>query len=227
MKTKAKKTTDRGKPWKKDDKTHEDTRKKDDKTHEDYQPSNILKNYLEERLYLYTEEQKKKEGEDLPPDIKRQKKQNQDKRMDRLKIHVFQAMANLIFFFEFINLHHPELQEEFEHELEELLMGRNDKSTEATAFARFVWGATHWDYDKDRFNFRLSLLFQMQKRIMLRIPAFAKIDFDEEAGPFGISESIVKPDMEKAFAWVRLYAAKTVNSEKQKEWQYAHRPMLF
>ena len=131
--------------------------------------------------------------------------------MDRLKTHVFQAMADLIFFFEFISLHHPELQEEFEDELEELLMGwnKNDKS-EAPAFSRLVNGATRWDYDKDPFNFRLSLLFQMQKRITLKIPAFAKHDFDKEAGPFGISENIVKPDMERAFAWARFYASKYI-----------------
>ena len=103
---------------------------------------------------------------------------------------------------------------------------KNDK-WEAPAFSRLVYGATRWDYDKDRFNFRLSLLFQMQKRITLRIPAFAKDDFDKEAGPFGISESIVKTDMERAFVWARFYASKTLNSEKQKEWQYAHRPVLF
>ena len=194
---KAKKTTDGGK-----------TRKKDSKIDEDYQPSNILKNYLEERLYLYTEEQKKKEGKDLPPDIKRQKKQNESKRMDRLRTHVFQAMADLIFFFEFISLHHPELQEEFEEELEELLMGRKNDKSEATAFARFVWGATHWDYKKDRFNFRLSLFFQMQKRISMKMPAFAKQDFDQETGSFGISENIVKPDMEIASSGLDSMLAK-------------------
>ena len=49
-------------------------------------------------------------------------------------------MANLITFFEFIK-NNPELQEDFEDEIQELLLGwnKNDKSeTPASAFARLV-----------------------------------------------------------------------------------------
>jgi hypothetical protein len=203
--------------------------KKDSKEEEHYRPSQRLVKYLDEKLHLYTlERQLKTQGKDLPPDKKRQKRANNTARYNVLKTQIFQAMANLIVFFEFINLHHPELQKEFEDEIEELLMGRNkNDKREADAFSRLVYGATRWDYDNDPYNFRLSLLFQMQKRITLKIPVFAKKDFDEDAGPFGISESIVRQDMERAFAWAGLYARNTLRSETQKEWQYCRRPVLF
>ena len=208
--------------------------KKNSKVDEHYKPSPKLNKYLEEKLHLYTEERKlKTQGKNLSQDEERQKSRNERSRVNILRTHVFQAMADLIVFFEFVTLHHPELQEEFETELEELLMGwnKNDKrfqyTNRAPAFARFVWSATHWDYDKDRSNFRLSLLFQMQKRITLRISDFAKEDFDKGAGEFGISENIVKPDMERAFAWAGLYARNTLKSETQKEWEDARRPVLF
>ena len=53
----------------------------------------------------------------------------------------------------------------------------------------------------------------------VKIPAFAKHDFDKHAGNFGISEKMVKPDMERAFAWAGFYARNTLNSENQKEWE--------
>jgi hypothetical protein len=196
--------------------------KKNSKVDEHYRPSRYLVKYLNEKLHLYTlERQLKIQGKDLPPDKKGQKSRNERIRVNVLKTHIFQAMANLIVFFEFINLHHPELQEEFEDEIEELLMGRNkNDKRNVDAFSRLVYGATRWDYDKDPFNFRLSLLFQMQKRITLRIPIFAKKDFDN-------AESIVRQDMERAFTWAGLYARNTLKSETQKEWEDCHRPVLF
>ena len=60
------------------------------------------------------------------------------RKVGKLNRYVFPSMANLIAFFESIS-NSPELQEDFEDELEELLMGwnKNDKS-KTTAFARFV-----------------------------------------------------------------------------------------
>jgi hypothetical protein len=203
--------------------------RKDVKTKNAYRPSSTLIAYLEEKLHLLKLERKSTiRGEGLSDKDKEKKDLNQRKRVYVLNRHVFESMANLITFFEFITLHNPELWEEFEDEIEELLMGwnKNDKR-KAPAFSRLVNGATRWEYDKDRFNFRLSLLFQMQKRITLTVPVFAKKDFDKDAGPFGISESIVRQDMERAFTWVGLYARNTLKSENQKEWEYAHRPVLF
>ena len=86
--------------------------------------------------------------------VKKRKKLNERNRVYVLNRHVFEPLANLITFFEFTTLDHPELQEDYEDELEELLMGwnKNDKrfqeTNRAPAFARFVWSATHWDYEK-------------------------------------------------------------------------------
>jgi hypothetical protein len=217
MKTKPKKHTD-----------YRKYSKKDIKAEEHYRPSQRLVEYLNEKLGLYTlDQQLKVKGKDLPPDKKRQKRANNTARYNVLKTHIFQAMANLIVFFEFIR-DNPILQGQFEDEIEELLMGwnKNDK-LETPAFARLVNAATFWDYNKDPYNFRLSLLFTMQNAITLKIPIFAKKDFDNDAGPFGISESIVKQDMNRAAAWAGLYARNTLKSENQKEWEDYSRPVLF
>ena len=146
-----------------------------------------------------------------------------------LNKYVFPSMANLIAFFEFMS-NSPELQEDFEDELEELLMAwnKNDKS-KTPAFARLVNGATSWDYKKDRFNFRLSLLYAMQEAIRLKLPSFAKHDFHKHAGQFGwsISEKMVGEDMERAIGWAGFFARNTLNPETQKEWEDYDRPLLF
>ena len=204
--------------------------KKVSKVNEDYRSSSYLNKYLEKKLHLHTLERKlKTQGKDLSQDEEHQKGLNQRARVTFLKTHIFQAMADLIVFFEFIR-DHPELQEGFEDEIEELLMGRNKNDKSKTpAFARLVNGAIFWEYNKDPFNFRLSLLYAMQNTITLKIPSFARKDFHKHAGQFGwtISENMVRQDMDRAFAWAGFYARNTLKSETQKEWEDAHRPVLF
>jgi hypothetical protein len=138
-------------------------------------------------------------------------------------------MANLIAFFEFI-AYNPELQKDFEDQLEELLMAwdKNDKS-KTPAFARLINAATYWDYKKDRGNFRLSLLYAMQETIKLKLPSFAKHDFDTHRGQFGwtITEKMVGEDMERAIIWAGFFANNILKSETQKEWEDYSRPLLF
>ena len=82
----------------------------------------------------------------------KRKKYSTEERSNVLNHHVFESMANLIYFFEFVSLHHPELQEDYKDELEELLTGRNKNDKSKTpAFSRLVNGAISWDYKKDRF----------------------------------------------------------------------------
>ena len=137
-----------------------------------------------------------------------------------LNKYIFPSMANLITFFEFIR-DSPELQEDFKDELEELLTGWNrDDKSKTPAFARLVNGATSWDYKNDRFNFRLSLLYWMQEAIRLKLPSFAKHDFQKHAGQFGwsISEKMVGEDMERAISWAGFFAGTALNPETEKEW---------
>jgi hypothetical protein len=189
-----------------------------------YIPDPALVDFLKERLHLL---EKQRAGKKLALEDSKLKRKNDRRKVYALNTNIFPSMANLIAFFESIRKS-PELQVDFEDEIEELLMGWNKNDKHKTdAFSRLVNGATGWDYDKDPFNFRLSLLFQMQKAITTKIPIYAKHDFDKEAGPFGISENIVKPDMERAFAWAGFYARNTLNSETQKEWENVSRPVLF
>lgn len=199
-----------------------------------YIPHDKLVNFLEARLRLLKEHRKPKEKNEglASKDSKLKGKPKKPKGRMRnyyLNKYVFPSMANVITFFEFIR-NNPELQEDFEDELEELLMSwnKNDKS-KTPAFARLVNGATSWDYKKDRFNFRLSLLYAMQEAIRLKLPSFAKHDFHKHAGKFGwtISEKMVGEDMERAISWAGFFAGTALNPETQKEWDDYDRPLLF
>jgi hypothetical protein len=195
-----------------------------------YIPTPELTKFLEQRLHLVKKQKEFKEkGKDLPKEDRKLKRKNDRLKIHYLNTHVFRSMANLIVFFEFIK-NHPELLTDFEDQIEELLMGwnKNDKG-KTSAFARLVDSAIFWEYDRDRFNFRLSLFYMMQRAITFKIPSFAKTDFRKDAGPFGwtISENMVRQDMDRAFAWTGLYARNTLKPEIQKDWDDFRRPVLF
>ena len=195
-----------------------------------YIPHDKLVNFLEARLHLLEKQRKhKEENKELVSKDSKPKKNKGRMRNYYLNKYIFPSMANLITFFEFIR-DSPELQEDFKDELEELLTGWNrDDKSKTPAFARLVNGATSWDYKNDRFNFRLSLLYWMQEAIRLKLPSFAKHDFQKHAGQFGwsISEKMVGEDMERAISWAGFFAGTALNPETEKEWGDYDRPLLF
>ena len=77
--------------------------KKSNTTKESYKPSEALGNYLNEKLRLSKKERELvTAGEDLSSDDKRTKRNNDRMKVYILNKHIFQAMRNLTFFFEFI-----------------------------------------------------------------------------------------------------------------------------
>jgi hypothetical protein len=95
---------------------------KDARTSSAYKPNSTLTRYLEEKLQLSKLEHKNKvAGEPLSVEDQKRKELNQRMRVHVLNRHVFESMANLVYFFEFVGLN--SLLDEFEDEIRELLWG--------------------------------------------------------------------------------------------------------
>jgi hypothetical protein len=81
--------------------------------------------------------------------------------------YVFQSMANIVTFLEYCQL--PILQEIFEDDIEELLLGSNRTATtdhrSQPVLARFLDAIMTWDVKKDSNNFRLKIFSIMQRII--------------------------------------------------------------
>ena len=93
------------------------------KTKDAYKPSRTLTKYLDEKLQVLNLERESKRAGKLSLDKNQKKKElNQRNRVHVLNRHIFESMANLITFFEFVRSDYK-LLEEFHDEIKELLMG--------------------------------------------------------------------------------------------------------
>lgn len=88
---------------------------------------------------------------------------NNDEKKVRWLDNLFTSMANLIYFFEFIN-DHPEVIGKFGEDIEDLF-GLNITDPKLAPFSRFIRaiiGEAQGDYENTQFNFRIRLLKIMQ-----------------------------------------------------------------
>jgi hypothetical protein len=195
-----------------------------DKKESSYLPSPVLTKYLNETfLLLNIREKLRPQGKE--PSI-RQKRRIEQKYKDKITVlnkHVFQSMASLVYFFEFLNSH-PKFAEQFEEDVKELLLGSNESGERHDpVFLRLVRETVTWNYKKDPDNFRLMLLFFMQEVIAARIAGFATQDFNEE-----VIDSVIRPDFNRSSAWVKLYARRGfILGEDEEDKKDYDRPVLF
>jgi hypothetical protein len=208
--------------------------KKVDKENECYMPSVTLIKYMKDKLQVEQKRQKLlSRGEDLPAEDKQH-----IRNLDRMKVHIldsyiFPAMANLTFFLEYIAENPKELQEVFEDDLKELLLGKNKQKQEdktqsehkkprfidqtQSVFARLIDAALEWNEQEYPNNFRQKLIHILQNTIFQKINDLALKEYDD-----AFANNIVQIDMGRAWYWTRLYAR---NTEKEKE--DPDRPVLF
>src|SRR5215217_7927190 len=176
--------------------------KSDEKVGESYIPNDKLVQYMELRLQR---EKNKRDPESIPEDLS-DKNRRKIKNLDRMKVHIlnkhiFQAMANLTFFFEYI-AENSEFQEVFEDNLKELLFGSkksdNTRSVNKSLFvnksqpifARLIEAALAWNERKDPNNFRLALIYILQNIIFQKINNFALTEFGD-----AFANNVVQIDM--------------------------------
>jgi len=141
-------------------------------------PSKRLEKYLDETLKLVAKSKspKQKLGSEMQRRIR-----NNDERKVRMLDYLFRSMADLIYFFEFVN-NNPELIDKFDDDIQDLL-GLNPQKPTSVIFERFIeaviGGVTGFveDYGKLEFAYRYRLLSIMQPIIRKKVmPVYSKPD---------------------------------------------------
>jgi hypothetical protein len=185
-----------------------------------YTYSMSLSNYLEEKLQLVRNKEKLKQAGKEPSEQDSKKKRANDRmKVHILSKHVFQSMANVIYFLEFVARNKWELQEVFEDDIEQLFFARKGKG-EAAAFERLIEAAVTWNMEKDFNNYRVVLYHFMQNRIFNDLLTLCRLN--KEFNDDDIIRYTIGKDMASALAWTKLYSRKVVEKKNP-----ATRPLLF
>jgi hypothetical protein len=201
--------------------------KKRTKTRNAYKPKSTLTRYLEEKLQLSQLERKNKvAGEPLSESDQKRKELNQRMRVHILNRHVFESMANVVYFFEFVGLN--SLLDEFEDDIRELLRGKKyvkkldgTYELDSDVFSRLIHSMVDWDVEKDAYNFRVFLLSEMQDCVRGQFGRLSRRLFGDL-----IRNDIVDADFERAFAWTYALAQRKETDRGVKPERH-HRPVLF
>lgn len=122
-----------------------------------------------------------------------------------LNEHLFPSMANVVFFFETVSLHH-ELEEEFELDIKDLLGIRriNPKANNyAYVFQALVHSIIYTKKGYKNNNFRLRLILELQRMIRQRLLNLTVGAFENDNVAKYINE-----DIDRAETWTELVAAK-------------------
>lgn len=138
------------------------------KSNKCYTFSPILEKYLNETLEVKKIRNKKHEAITISPKDFRKIRNNDAKKNTVLTQHIFRSMANLIYFFEFLN-NNPELIDKFDRDVQELFGLFNTADLKPYAFQRFIeaiLGVNRGGLSDPRFNFRRRLMALMQDRII-------------------------------------------------------------
>jgi hypothetical protein len=140
-------------------------------SNKNYNTSNILVRYLKETLEIEKMKLKSAEGFKFGKYDKRKVRSNDEKKVRVMDNHVFRSMANLIYFFEFLN-NNPELIDKFGEDIEELFGLKVTKDPKLDVFRRFIEAILGFkdkngklSMSKDQYNFRRRLLAIMQSSI--------------------------------------------------------------
>lgn len=123
-----------------------------------FEPTPKFVKFMEEILRL--EKRKIKKLDNFPTTIR-----NNDEKKVRWLDNLFTAMANMIYFFEFINAH-PELMDRFGDDIEDLLGLKPITDSKHAPFPRFISAIIGEgdlsDFEDSKFNYRYRLLKIMQ-----------------------------------------------------------------
>lgn len=150
-------------------------------------------------------------GEDFPRGLNLKNRSLNTKKTRILDQIVFQAMANLTFFFEAISLH-PELQEVFENDIKNVL-GVRHKSTQEYGFMfskllrsiMLIRDDSHVEryseLERKQGDFRLRLICILQGIVISKAERFLPTVFRNYK-----SEHIVWDDLARAWAWTEMLA---------------------
>src|SRR5919106_2957499 len=164
-----------------------------------------LKDYFSKRLQISKQMDRiDAAGEEIPREIYASNKSLNTKKVRILNGIIFQAMADLTFFFETIALH-PKLQEIFDLDIKDLLGVRHDSSQEygfmILKLLRSILMVEDVQKDYKRDDFRLSLNYKILGIVMDKAKPFLPFVFNNVH-----AEHAVWDDLGKAWAWTRMLA---------------------
>jgi hypothetical protein len=185
------------------------------KTSNGYIPNKSLVKFLEEKLHYEKQRKLKLAGERLSRN--EEKKGQELKRMKNyiLNKHIFQSMANLVTFFEYISKN-QELQKVFDDDIYELLLGGNVNSSDnLVVYRRLVESTIRWDWKNNPHNFRLTLLYTLQNIIFQNFPFIINSVMMEETYSSEMG-NVVRQDLSRAYLWAKILASKVEYQEAYK-----------
>jgi hypothetical protein len=186
-----------------------------------YKPSDVLIRHLTKRLQI---EKKHREltlaGEKLSVEDKRRRNDLIHRKVDVLNKHVFESMANIVYFLECCM--DPQAQKIFDEDIEELLLGIPDKGTLIPVLARLLSAATSWQYKvTGTNNFRLKLFPIIQRIINQNILIIANEILGDE-----MYHSAVKIDLARVAALTEFLGKSAQLLTHNPDYEI-HRPVKF
>jgi hypothetical protein len=171
-----------------------------------FDPDSRLVGYLKERLQLTKQMDELDAAQiEFPPEVDARDKSLRTKKVRVLNDIVFQAMADVTFFFEAIALH-PELKERLDSDVKDLLGVKHNSSQDyGFMILNLLQSILIVNHDKkgkiERDDFRLQLNNKLQGIIMDKARQFLPIVFKNDK-----AEHIVWDDLARAWAWTAMLA---------------------
>jgi hypothetical protein len=191
-------------------------------------PSKTLTKYMKETLRVSKFREKKIEGGRVTVMDEREIRKNDCRRRYVLNNHIFRSLADLIYFFEFLN-NNPELIDKFVDDIEDLLglhLGADEytdlegvhirhDNIKYQNFARLIksiLGSHAPKHDEDiRFYFQRYCMRIMQDAVRLKIGAFTTRDKEHDAR----GRSHINEIMYRAATYAEYYTNRLTSQEQR------------
>ena len=172
-----------------------------------------LKEYLDETLELENlKKLNKTDGTAIGSHDRLRIRNNDEKKVRTLDGLIFESMANLIYFFEFLN-NHPDLIDKFGEDIHELF---GLQAHEYHIFPRFLRAILGYHLENDtgsgeRFNFRRRLLQNIQHCVTeVALPYVMSLPYKD-----GRFRRMIIDDLRRAEAWINFFDRPTAREHKK------------
>jgi len=163
---------------------------------------------------------KKKQGLRVTTMDERAIAYNTDRKGDILNTYIFKSMANLIYFFEFIN-NNPQLIDKFESDIEDLLGLKPQTNPGNSAFIRLVRAiigeGQFSDFGNSKFNFRYRLLKLIQFQINQKAMQYYANPHNPEYQKDRRFKDKVWNELVQAELWMKLLDTFKANETKEQK----------
>jgi len=188
-----------------------------------YSLSPRIEEYLRETLEIHKlKVTKKNDGSKIGIVDRRQIRHNDKKKVNILNKYIFQSLANLTYFFEFLNKY-PELISDFENDIEELfgykgphMYSSKGDQFKYCVFLRFIEAILNTDKANDITRFRVFVINTLQHSLLSKINnIYLEKSMKEEDEEHSLYTNVISNDISRCKAWIK-YVTKDVNCSTTK-----------